>query len=540
MLPLYFGISSTGITRLRYLCCSKRGDFRAHYPYCATPCVCFKFKLRNCPSTIDGLHGLSMSNEGRTCFRITSNFHTKVTWKIAGVNSNSVHEEQAFPIPLEREQVSESLPEEKVASQGSLTCPQDLFLQDVEGNQASGVSRGAVTMAGKRLLYLEERNEEILSRRILKLTRLNKVRSAIELYKSMESLGLRPNFHACNSIVSCLLRNDMFDDSLSFFYSMKERGMTTGHTCSLILKAVADARGCYAALSMFEELERDKGVKKSFDAVVYNTMISVFSKANDWVQTENVWRRLQRSGHSGTIVTYRLLICTFVRYGQNELALDAYHEMVQNGLTPGEDTMQAIIGACVKEGNWDLALTVFQNMLNCGLKPNLIACNALINSLGKAGKVNLAFKVYDIMKPLGHAPDAYTWNALLGALNRVNQHADAIQFFESIRRGQRSVLSLQVFLTVLMSYQKLGLWDRALQLLWQMEASQLPLTSAPYNLVIGACEVARQPRVALQIYDHLVHQKLSPDIFTLLSLIRSCIWGSLWDEVEDIINVSLT
>ncbi|KAL3526577.1 hypothetical protein ACH5RR_011233 [Cinchona calisaya] len=511
-LPL--GISSTG---QRYLYCSKGGDFKAQYQYYA-----FKFKAKNCSTNVKGFQRVSVVSK----FVVTHNFR-----KIASVGSNLAHEkEQPFLIPREREQVNESLPEEKVASQG------DSVLRDGECDQSSRVAKRAVNLVGNRLLYLEERNEELLSRRILKLCRLNKVRSALELYRSMEFLGLQPNFHACNSVVSCLLRNDMIDDALRIFYSMKARGLTTGHTCSLILKAVAEARGCHAALSMFEELERDEVVNLLFDAVVYNTMISVFSKANDWIKTENIWRRLQDNGHSGTVVTYRLLVCTFVRCGQNELALDAYHEMVRNGLTPCEDVMQAIIGACVKEGKWDLALNVFQNMLNCGLKPNLIACNALINSLGKAGKLNLAFKVFDILKSLGHAPDAYTWNALLGALNRVNRHADAIHLFESIRKEQSSALSLQVYLTVLMSYQKLGLWDRALQLLWQMEASELPLTSAPYNLVIGACEVARQPTVALQIYDHMVHQKCCPDIFTLLSLIRTCIWGSLWDEVKDILN----
>ena len=89
-----------------------------------------------------------------------------------------------------------------------------------------------------------------------------------------------------------------------------------------------------------------------------------------------------------------------------------------------------------------------------------------------------------------------------------------------------------------MSCQKLGLWDKALQLLWQMEASGFPVPNASYNLVIGTCEVARKPKIALQVYEHMVHLKCAPDTFTLLSMIRCCIWGSLWHEVEEILNVS--
>lgn len=386
------------------------------------------------------------------------------------------------------------------------------------------------------IYYLEERNEEILSKRILKLSRNNKVRSALALYRSMDVSGLLPNSHACNSLLSCLLRNRRLDDALRVFESMRSSDNVTGHTYSLILKAVANVRSHDTALSMFEEAERDIKTKKNLDAVVYNTMIAIFGKVNDWVQANRMWRSMRDNGCVGTVVTYRMLVCIFVRCGQNELALDAYHEMVQNGLSPGDDAMQAIIGACAREGKWDTALDVLQGMLNNDLQPSLITCNALINSLGKAAKVEFAFKVYDLLKSLGYAPDAYTWNGLLCALNRANRHADALELFESIRKEHNSVLNLHIYNTCLMSCQKLGLWDRAMQLLWQMEVSGFPVSVTSYNLVIGACEAATKPKVALQVYKHMVQQKLTPDIFTLLSLIRSCIWGSLWKDVEEILN----
>ncbi|KAK3182723.1 hypothetical protein Dsin_030009 [Dipteronia sinensis] len=140
------------------------------------------------------------------------------------------------------------------------------------------------------------------------------------------------------------------------------------------------------------------------------------------------------------------------------------------------------------------------------------------------------------MKSLGHTPDTYTWNALLNALYKANQHADALRLFESLKRDQNSQLNIQLYNTALMSCQKLGLWEKALQLLWQMGASGLLVSTPSYNLVISACEVARKPKVALQVYEHMVHQKCTPDTFTHLALIRGCIWGSLWAEVDEILE----
>ncbi|XP_057952998.1 pentatricopeptide repeat-containing protein At3g29290 isoform X2 [Malania oleifera] len=452
--------------------------------------------------------------------------------------------EENAVVLLGKEELNKNSHEQELPPWGNSKVHIDFTFRYQDVSQNLTVSKGIVSMNEIRIHALEERDEEILSRRVLMLSRSNKVRSALELFKSMELSGLRPNVQACNSLLSSLLRNDRLDDALSFFDFMKTNEVTTGHTFSLILKAISDNQGCHAAIEMFARLESESKVNMGFDAVVYNTIISICGKVNNWVETERIWRSMTENGKIGTIVTYRVLVCTFVRCGQNDLAIEAYIEMIQNGLQPVEDAMQAVIGACAKEGKCGLALSVFQNMLNDGLKPNPIACNALINSLGKGGNVKLALRVYNLMKSMGHKPDAYTWTALLRALYRANRHLDALWLFERIKREQTSQLNLQLYNIVLLSCQRLGLWDRAIQLLWQMEASEMSVSTASYNLVIGACEVARKPKVALQVYKHMVHQKCSPDTFTYLSLIRSCIWGSLWAEVEEMLdevgpNVSL-
>ncbi|XP_077223474.1 pentatricopeptide repeat-containing protein At3g29290-like [Tasmannia lanceolata] len=443
--------------------------------------------------------------------------------KVVGFESGLVCEEEELnnSVQEKEEKLNMSADEQRLEHRIGPSCP---------------ILEGTLCAFDTKLHFLEERDEEVLSKRMLTLSRSNKVRSALELYMSIEASGLRPSIHACNSLLSCLLRNGSLNNALKVFDIMKEKETVTGHTYSLILKAVASAQGCDSALKMFVELEGERTLKRSFDAVVYNTMIAVCGKANNWVQMEGLWRKLKEDGYCGTMVTYRVLISTFVRCGQTELALDAFQEMVQNKLKPCEDVMKAIIGACAKEGKWALALDVFQLMLDGGLKPNAIAYNALINCLGKAGEVDLAFRIYNLMKSSRHVADVYTWNALLSALYRGNRYADVLQLFESIRREKSSDLNAHHYNVTLMSCQRLGLWDRSLQLLWHMEASGIPISTVSYNHVIGACEAARKPQVALQVYKHMIHQKRNPDTFTYLSLIRSCVWGSLWAEAEEILD----
>ncbi|KAL0685658.1 hypothetical protein Bca4012_052506 [Brassica carinata] len=243
-------------------------------------------------------------------------------------------------------------------------------------------------------------------------------------------------------------------------------------------------------------------------------------RVNNVYEAERVWRVMITDGLIGTEVTYSLLVSIFVRCGRSELALDTY-EMINSNISPKED-------------QWSLALKIFQ----CMSKPSLVACNALMNSLGKAGRVGLVFKVYRVAKSLGHKPDEYTWNALLTALYKANRYEDVLQLFDMVRREGLCCLNLNGYLynRALMSCQKLGWWEKAVKLLYEMEGSRLEVSTSSYNLVISACEKSRQCKVALRVYEHMVGRECRADTFTYLSLVRSCVWGSLWDEAKDILK----
>ncbi|KAL6867344.1 hypothetical protein ACP4OV_015368 [Aristida adscensionis] len=389
---------------------------------------------------------------------------------------------------------------------------------------------------GARLHFLEERDEETLSRRLIKLSQSNKVRSATELFDSMRASGLQPSAHACNSLLSCFVRRRSLEDAMKVFEFIKGKGMATGHTYTLILKAVASTEGHVSALQMFNEIEEDESSNKILDVIVYNTMISACGRAKDWRQAERLWRKLAESSLSATLLTYDLLVSTFVQCGQSELAIAAYQEMLRNGLDPSEDIMKAIIASCTKEGNWEFALATLSRMLSAGMKPNLILFNSMINSLGKAGKDELAFRMYHLLTKSGLKPDRYTWSALLSALYRSGRCWEALELFQGLKSKNPSMLNSHLYDIALMSCERLGQWKHALQLLWLMEKSGLQISAVSYNHVIRACEVACKPKVALKVYQRMARRGCSPDTFTHLSVIRACIWGSLWNEVEAILE----
>jgi pentatricopeptide repeat protein len=389
---------------------------------------------------------------------------------------------------------------------------------------------------GSRLHFLEELDEETLSKRIIKLSQSNKVRSATELFDSMRASGLQPCPHACNSLLACFVRQSSLGDAMKMFEFMKGKRLATGHTYTLILKIVASTEGYLSALQMFNNIQEEEDSTKIIDIIVYNTMISACGRAKDWRQMEKLWRSLEEHSLRGTLMTYDLLVSTFVQCAQSELAIAAYQEMLVKGLDPSEDIMKAI-ATCTKEGNWKFALSTCNRMLSAGMKPNIILLNSMINALGKAGQDELAFRMYHLLTSSGLKPDQYTWSALLSALYRSGRCWDALELFQGIKVKHPSFLNDHLYNIALISCERLGQWEHGLQLLWMMEKSGLKISAVSYNHVIRACEVAWKPKVALKVYRRMIHQGCSPDTFTLLSIIRACIWGSLWNEVEDILEV---
>ncbi|GLJ18733.1 hypothetical protein SUGI_0334300 [Cryptomeria japonica] len=379
-----------------------------------------------------------------------------------------------------------------------------------------------------------QKDEARLSRMIVVHSRSNKVASALKVYKRMGESSLHPDLHAYNSLIAALLRKGSIEIALRIFESMKKMIKPSECTYSLLMKAVANSKSCEHALHLLQEMESWDDL--TADIIVYNTLISACGKARKWNEVNKLWRKLKQGGCKETMVTYRLLVSTFVQCDQVELALEAYQNMVQNGWQANGDILKGLTCVCAKEGKWTLALDFFQKIVDLGLKPNIITYNTLINCLGKAGEVDLAFKIYEHMQAVGHSADVYTAQALLNGLNKTGQFARSLSFFEHMKTSNNFEMDAWIYNVALVSCHRLGLWEKSLQYIWEMEKSGIKPGSSSYNLLIATCEIAGRPKVALQVFEHMLCVDCSPNTFTYLPLIRACGNGLHLRELEQVLN----
>lgn len=379
-----------------------------------------------------------------------------------------------------------------------------------------------------------QKEEARLSRMIVVHSRSNKVASALKVYRRMEESALHPDLHAYNSLIAALMRKGSVEIALRIFESMKKVVKPSECTYSLLMKAVANSKSCEHALHLLQEMETWDDL--TADIIVYTTLISACGKARKWNEVNQLWRKLKQGGCKETMVTYRLLVSTFVQCDQVELALEAYQDMVQNGWQANGDILKGLTCVCAKERKWTLALNFFQKIVDSGLKPNLVTYNTLINCLGKAGEVDLAFKIYEHMQAVGHNADVYTAQALLNGLNKTGQFARSLSLFEHMKTSDNFEMDAFIYKVALVSCHCLGLWEKSLQYIWEMEKRGIKPGSSSYNLLLATCEIAGQPKVALQVFEHMLSVDCSPNTFTYLPLIRACGNGIHLHELEQVLN----
>ena len=57
------------------------------------------------------------------------------------------------------------------------------------------------------------------------MSEIRDVSRALSVYETIPNATLRNNTSVCNSVLSCLVKNDMFDEAVSLFHQMKVNGL---------------------------------------------------------------------------------------------------------------------------------------------------------------------------------------------------------------------------------------------------------------------------------------------------------------------------
>lgn len=321
--------------------------------------------------------------------------------------------------------------------------------------------------------------------------RHNDMDTAMKVFEEMVPDRCKPNTVIYTSLIRGFARTKQADRALALYKDMKERGVECSNvtfnslldviarhvpdakemgevlddmrgsniqpdivTYSILIKASCAAGNLDSAMSLFEQLKRERLV---LDEIAFNSLLNGCSKNNKISYAESVFASMRELGVRPSNVTCSILVKMYGKAKMLDKAT-AVMELMENEYKeqPNLYVYTCLIQACVQnmqvKRGWDL----FHDMPEKGIEPDGVTYGTLIHGCVYANKFDLAMtlvkRAYLVadqgaMSPTAKgrrqpAPDKVVplqpevLNALLSALNRKGK-SDQAQELEDLMTNNK-------------------------------------------------------------------------------------------------------
>ncbi|EXB37231.1 hypothetical protein L484_020290 [Morus notabilis] len=254
--------------------------------------------------------------------------------------------------------------------------------------------------------------------------------------KSIGSVKLEDRFF--NSLIRSYGNAGLFQESLELFSTMERLGISPSLATFNSLLSVLLKRGrTNMARNVFDEILGTLGVES--DTFTFNVLIRGFCTNSMVDEGFHFFKEMSRFKCEPDVVTYNTLIDGLCRAGKVDIARNVVEGMKKKGvdLNPNVVTYTTLIrGYCGKQ-EIDEALLVLKEMTERGLKPNGITHNTLIKGLCEAQKLDDVRKILEGTMRWGEfVPDTCTFNTLIHAHCQAGCLHEALKVFERMSELQ--------------------------------------------------------------------------------------------------------
>ncbi|XP_024008621.1 pentatricopeptide repeat-containing protein At1g34160 isoform X2 [Eutrema salsugineum] len=200
----------------------------------------------------------------------------------------------------------------------------------------------------------------------------NRAHEALELYKRMESEGIR--------------RNEI---------------------------TVVAALGACSHLGAVKEGEKIHGYVKDSNldqnVIVCNATIDMYAKCGF---VEKAFQVFDQIRGEKSVVTWNTMIMGFAVHGEANRAIEIFEKLEDNSIKPDDVSYLAALTACRHAGLVEYGASMFKNMACNGVEPNMKHYGCVVDLLGRAGRLREA---HEIICSMSMVPDPVLWQSLLGA-----------------------------------------------------------------------------------------------------------------------------
>ncbi|EOY23498.1 Tetratricopeptide repeat-like superfamily protein [Theobroma cacao] len=327
-------------------------------------------------------------------------------------------------------------------------------------------------------------------------------------------------------------------------------------TYSLLLKACIRSRDFQLGKIVHTNLNQSK---LELDSVLFNSLISLYSKSGDWARAHKIFQRME---DKRDLVSWSAMISCFANNKMEFKAILTFLDMLENGFYPNEYCFTAVVRACSKAEFFSIGEIILGFLVKSGyLESDTNVGCALIDMFVKGNSdLASAFKVFDKMP----AKNVVAWTLMITRCTQLGYPRDAIDLFldmvlggyvpdrftlsgiisactelesESLSLGKqlhswviRSGFALDVCIgcSLVDMYAKCtvgGSLDDSRKVFGRMEEHNVMSWTA---IITGYVQCGGRDKEALELFSKMMGGPVQPNHFTFSSVLKAC--GNLSDS----------
>lgn len=135
------------------------------------------------------------------------------------------------------------------------------------------------------------------------------------------------------------------------------------------------------------------------DAVVGSALVSMYGNCGNMQDALRMFLKISEQD----VVSWTAMIVVFAQHGQGVEALQAFHQMILEGITPDTVTFFGVLSACDHAGLVDDACCCFVSMSkDYAMTPTLDHHSCIVDLFGRAGRLDQVEALINVM-PTGHS-----------------------------------------------------------------------------------------------------------------------------------------
>lgn len=357
------------------------------------------------------------------------------------------------------------------------------------------------------------------------------------------------NLISWNALIAAHAQQGCGKEALELFKEMNSAGMKPN---KVTFVSVLDACSSQTALTEGKLIHAHiLGSRIKCDVVLETALLNLYGKCGSVEDTRTIFNIMANKN----VVSWTVMISTYSQHGYDRDAFQLFHRMNIESVRPNNVTFIAILEACTSPSAMVEGKMIHAAIVNSGAESDVIVANSLLHMYGRCGEIEDAFNVFN--KTLQR--DVISWTTMIAAYAQHGCAREALQLFEKMQQDCVEPNNI-TFMTILDTcaslsalaegkvvhagivesgvdidlvigtalvnmYGKCGSLDEAYMIFCELHGKDV----TSWNVMLAAYAQHGYGKQALQNFQLMEEEGVKPNDITFMSVITGCSHAGLVD-----------